>query len=44
MVKADLTKDYYADLELTSTATETEIKKQFRQLGKAVSAMRPDPS
>lgn len=32
MAKPDLTRDYYADLELKSNATEAEIKKQFRQL------------
>ncbi|KFY99859.1 hypothetical protein V498_00462 [Pseudogymnoascus sp. VKM F-4517 (FW-2822)] len=32
MVKADLTRDYYGDLEITSNATEVEIKKQFRSL------------
>lgn len=35
MAKPDLTRDYYADLELKSNATEAEIKKQFRQLGKS---------
>jgi hypothetical protein len=34
MVKADIKKDYYADLELPSTADTEEIKKQFRLLGK----------
>jgi hypothetical protein len=33
MVKADLTRDYYADLELQAGATEAEIKKQFKKLG-----------
>lgn len=33
MVKADLTRDYYADLELQVGATEAEIKKQFKKLG-----------
>jgi hypothetical protein len=33
MVKADLTRDYYADLELQSGASESDIKKQFRALG-----------
>lgn len=28
------TRDYYADLELPPTADITEIKKQFRKLGK----------
>lgn len=39
MVKADLTRDYYADLEIKPGATEIEIKKQFRQLGENL----PDP-
>jgi curved DNA-binding protein CbpA len=33
MVKADFKKDYYADLELPSTADHDEVKKQFRLLG-----------
>lgn len=33
MVKADLTRDYYGDLEIAPNATEIEIKKQFRALG-----------
>ena len=33
MVKADLTRDYYADLELQPGASESDIKKQFRALG-----------
>jgi curved DNA-binding protein CbpA len=33
MVKADAKRNYYADLELTSTADTEEIKKQFRKLG-----------
>ncbi|OBT91691.2 hypothetical protein VE01_10245 [Pseudogymnoascus verrucosus] len=32
MVKADLTRDYYGDLEIAPNATEIEIKKQFRSL------------
>jgi len=32
-MKADLTRDYYADLELQPGATEAEIKKQFKKLG-----------
>ncbi len=35
MVKADLTRDYYGDLELAPTADVTEIKKQFKKLGKS---------
>lgn len=34
MVKADVKRDYYADLDLPSTADPEEIKKQFRLLGK----------
>jgi curved DNA-binding protein CbpA len=33
MAKADLTKDYYADLELLPGAAEADIKKQFKKLG-----------
>ena len=33
MVKADLTRDYYADLELQAGATEADIKRQFKKLG-----------
>ncbi|KAN0104844.1 hypothetical protein V8E51_010589 [Hyaloscypha variabilis] len=32
MVKADLTRDYYGDLELAPTADVAEIKKQFKKL------------
>jgi hypothetical protein len=35
MVKADLTRDYYGDLELAPTADVAEIKKQFKKLGKS---------
>jgi DnaJ-class molecular chaperone len=34
MVKADLTRDYYADLELAPSADVAEIKKQFKKLGR----------
>ena len=34
MVKADLTRDYYGDLELQPGADITEIKKQFKKLGR----------
>jgi len=33
MVKADVRRDYYADLGLQSSAETEEIKKQFRKLG-----------
>jgi DnaJ-class molecular chaperone len=33
MVKADLTRDYYGDLEISPTADVAEIKKQFKKLG-----------
>jgi curved DNA-binding protein CbpA len=34
MVKADMKRDYYADLELPPTADEDQIKRQFRLLGR----------
>ena len=33
MVKADPKKNYYADLEVSSSADIEDIKKQFRLLG-----------
>ena len=33
MVKADMTRDYYGDLEVSQTADLAEIKKQFKKLG-----------
>lgn len=33
MVKLDASRDYYADLELPSTCTADDVKKQFRKLG-----------
>lgn len=33
MVKADLARDYYGDLEIAPTADLAEIKKQFKKLG-----------
>lgn len=33
MVKADLARDYYGDLDLPPTADVAEIKKQFKKLG-----------
>ena len=36
MVKADVKRDYYADLELPFNADNEEIKRQFRLLGKAL--------
>lgn len=35
MVKADVRRDYYADLGLTPSAESEDIKKQFRKLGMA---------
>jgi hypothetical protein len=32
-MKADMSRDYYADLELPPTADINEVKKQFRKLG-----------
>ena len=33
MVKADLSRDYYGDLELPANADANDIKKQFKKLG-----------
>jgi DnaJ-class molecular chaperone len=33
MVKADLTRDYYGDLELPQNADINDIKRQFKKLG-----------
>jgi curved DNA-binding protein CbpA len=33
MVKADVDRDYYADLEVHPTASEEDIKRAFRNLG-----------
>lgn len=33
MVKADVKRNYYADLELPTDASLEEIKKQYRKLG-----------
>lgn len=33
MAKADPTRNYYADLEISPDADITEIKKQFKKLG-----------
>ena len=32
-MKADMSRDYYADLELPANADINEVKKQFRKLG-----------
>jgi len=40
MVKADLTRDYYGDLELAPNADTAEIKKQFKKLGMTNLALR----
>ncbi len=34
MVKVDVTRNYYAELELTPAATAEEVKKQFKKLGR----------
>jgi DnaJ-class molecular chaperone len=34
MVKPDVKRNYYADLDVAPSATVDEIKKQFRKLGK----------
>ena len=33
MAKFDATRNYYADLEVSPSASSEEIKKQFRKLG-----------
>lgn len=33
MAKFDATRNYYADLELSPSASSEDIKKQFRKLG-----------
>lgn len=38
MVKADMTRDYYADLELPASCSEAEIKKQFKKLGQNITS------
>lgn len=35
MVKADVRRDYYADLGLAPSAESDDIKRQFRKLGKS---------
>jgi curved DNA-binding protein CbpA len=35
MVKADVKRNYYADLELGPNADPSEISKQYRKLGKS---------
>ena len=40
MVKADVNRDYYADLNVLPTASEEDIKKAFRNLG--VFPCKPD--
>jgi hypothetical protein len=34
MGKVDVTRNYYAELELTPAATAEEVKKQFKKLGR----------
>ena len=36
MVKADVKRDYYADLSLSPNAETEAIKKQFRKLGEII--------
>lgn len=36
MVKADVRRDYYADLELPPAAAADDIRKQFKKLGKVI--------
>ena len=36
MVKADNRRDYYGDLEVKPDADTSEIKKQFKKLGKTM--------
>ncbi len=43
MVKADMTRDYYADLELPPTADIADIKKQYRKLGECFGRKRKTP-
>lgn len=40
MPKLDPTRNYYADLEVSPTASVDEIKKQFRKLGKCSRLLR----
>lgn len=35
MVKPDLSRDYYGDLDLPPNADVADVKKQFKKLGKA---------
>ena len=41
MVKVDVDRDYYADLEVNTAATFDDIKKQFKKLGMAISELNP---
>lgn len=34
MIKADPSRDYYRDLELQPAADASEVKKQYKKLGK----------
>ncbi len=36
MVKTEVPRDYYADLELAPTADANEIKRQFKKLGRSL--------
>lgn len=42
MVKTDLTRDYYGDLDLLPSADLAEIKKQFKKLGTAPCLPSPE--
>ena len=42
MVKADVRRDYYADLGLAPNAESEDIKKQFRKLGEQARHWRLD--
>lgn len=37
MVRVDLDRDYYGDLELSPSATAQDVKNQFRKLGRLTS-------
>jgi hypothetical protein len=41
MVKPDISRDYYQDLELKPGADPSEVKKQFKKLGACGAASGP---